>query len=290
MSVLAVAACAGTAEAQERGGFRFVSAPTLSGTPVVGNSVTAGGGAWQSPQPWNTFAQWQFWRCDDPFAGCRLVQHGPQAYRLQPDDIGKWITAARLLRYPAGADCNPASECLTATSTALGPVQAEPTPEPTPVPTPVPIPEPTPTPAPVFVATPVPTPVPTNGGVLRETATNRVMRPTPIVRMRGVLTSDGARITSLSVKAPRAARLTVTCAGSSCPTKRWSPTVRKRQNTRMPAFERTLRSGTRITVTLTRAGYVGKRTVFRIRRGKAPLRSDACLSPATGKAQKCPAG
>jgi hypothetical protein len=58
----------------------------------------------------------------------------------------------------------------------------------------------------------------------------------------------------------------------------------------MVAFERNLRSGTQLTITLTRTGYVGKRTVFKIRRGKAPLRSDSCLSPATGKVQKCPAG
>jgi hypothetical protein len=109
--------------------------------------------------------------------------------------------------------------------------------------------------------------------------------------MRGVLSTNGAMISTVSVKAPKAATLTVTCSGSSsCPAKRWSPKTRKRQNTRMAPFERNLRSGTQITVTVTRAGYVGKRTVFKIRRGKAPLRSDSCLSPATGKVQKCPAG
>jgi hypothetical protein len=45
----------------------------------------------------------------------------------------------------------------------------------------------------------------------------------------------------------------------------------------------------RLTVTVSRKGYVGKRTVFYIRRGAPPLRSDACLS-AAGRRITCPAG
>ena len=124
-------------------------------------------------------------------------------------------------------------------SVARGPVSVAPTPTPTPVVTPVPTPvvtpEPTPVPRPLpFVATPAPTPVPMAGEVLHETTSNRMMKPAPLVRMSGVLSTNGAMITSLSVKAPKAAKLTVTCSGnSSCPAKRWSPKTRKRQNTRM---------------------------------------------------------
>ncbi len=300
ISALAVLVCAaGPATAQDRNPiFKVLSIPTISGTPVVGNLLTASGGAWQSPTPSNTSTQWQWWRCANQFAvGCQLVLQNSQTYRLTDRDIGTWLATARWIKYPANADCNPVSECLLTVSAARGPVSVAPTPTPTPiatpVPTPVATPEPTPvaTPAPEFVATPAPTPVPTPAASLQETTSNRMMRPAPVVRMRGVLSTNGAMITSLSVKAPKAAKLTVTCSGSSsCPAKRWSPKTRKRQNTRMVAFERNLRSGTRLTITLTRAGYVGKRTVFKIRRGKAPLRSDSCLSPATGKVQKCPAG
>ena len=296
ISALAMLACAaGPATAQDLNPiFRILSIPTISGTPVVGNLLTASGGAWQSPFPSSTSTQWQWWRCANPFAvGCQMVSQNSQTYRLTDRDNGAWIVTARWIKYPSNADCNPVSECGRPVSAARGPVAvaATPTPVPTPVPTPIATPEPTPvaTPAP-FVATPAPTPVPTTGGVLQE-PTNRMMRPAPVVRMRGVLSTNGAMITSLSVKAPKAAKLTVTCSGSSsCPAKSWSPKARKRQNTRMVAFERNLCSGTRLTITLTRAGYVGKRTVFKIRRGKAPLRSDSCLSPATGKVQKCPAG
>ena len=59
----------------------------------------------------------------------------------------------------------------------------------------------------------------------------------------------------------------------------------------MGAFERLWASGTKLTVSITRRGYVGKRTTFTIRRGKAPLRKDTCLSSTSGKTlKKCPAG
>jgi hypothetical protein len=288
IGVLATLACGLPAAAQDRDPtFQILGIPTISGTPVVGNQLTASGGQWASPNPRNTRATWQWWRCDNPIAvACDLIPRGPrdrQTYRLGPADLGKWIVAARHVAYPANADCIPDSECLVLPSGPVGPVTATAaTPTPTPTATPAP-PEPTPVP---FVATPAPTPAP----VIKKTP-NRLMRPAPLVRMRGVLSSTGALITSLTVRAPKAAKLTVTCRGSSsCPRTRWSPKTRKRTTTRMSAFERNLRSGTVLTVTLTRSGYVGKRTVFKIRRGKAPLRSDACLSPVTGKVQKCPAG
>jgi hypothetical protein len=92
----------------------------------------------------------------------------------------------------------------------------------------------------------------------------------------------------LSVRAPRQARIVIKCSGT-CPRKRWAPTVRHKSMTRAHAFERVFVSGTRLSVTVTRKGYIGKRTVFMIRRGKAPLRRDTCLST-SGRSQKCPAG
>jgi hypothetical protein len=145
-------------------------------------------------------------------------------------------------------------------------------------------------PAPSFdTATAAPTPVPTSGEVLQQTATKRrVIRPFPVVRMRGRLTTTGARVSLLSVRAPRAAKVFVHCKGS-CPSRRWSRTARKSRLTRVSAFERSLRAGTRITVTVSRRGYVGKRTTFVIRRGLAPLRTDRCLN-SKGRVTRCPAG
>jgi hypothetical protein len=174
-------------------------------------------------------------------------------------------------------------------------VTSPPPPAPTPVPTPAPVPTvaptPVPTPAPTFdVAAVAPTPVPTNGQVLHETArSRRVIRPFPVVRMRGVLTTTGAKISVLSVRAPRAARITLRCKGKSCPASRWSRSARKSRLTRMSRFERGLRSGVKITISVTRRGYVGKRTTFVIRRGQAPLRSDRCLN-SKSRVTRCPAG
>ena len=125
--------------------------------------------------------------------------------------------------------------------------------------------------------------------MLHESASKRrAIRPFPVVRMRGRLTATGARVSLLSVRAPRAAKVTVRCKGR-CPTARWAPASAQAQLTRARAFERSLRSGTRITVTVTRHGYIGKRTTFVIRRGRAPSRIDNCLNT-RGRVTRCPAG
>ena len=106
--------------------------------------------------------------------------------------------------------------------------------------------------------------------------------------MRGRLTLNGARVTLLTVRAPRAAKVTVRCKGS-CPTSRWSPAARKKKLTRVRRFERALKSGTRISVTVTRNGYIGKRTIFVIRKGRAPTRVDNCIN-SRGRVTRCPVG
>ena len=74
-------------------------------------------------------------------------------------------------------------------------------------------------PAPTFdTAAAAPTPVPTIGQVLHETARRAgAIKPFPVVRMRGRLTTTGRRVTLLSVSAPRAAKISVRCKGA-CPT------------------------------------------------------------------------
>ena len=163
---------------------------------------------------------------------------------------------------------------------------------PTPVPTPcrpsAPTPTPTPTPVPTF-DTVAATPVTTRGEILQETSrARRVIRPFPVVRMKGRLTARGADVQVLSVRASRAAKISVRCR-ASCPAGRWSRSDRKSRLTRMERYERGLRAGVKITVSVTRRGYVGKRTTFVIRRGAPPLRSDRCLS-SKGRVTRCPSG
>ena len=49
--------------------------------------------------------------------------------------------------------------------------------------------------------------------------------------------------------------------------------------TRLHAFERDLRAGTRLDIRITKRGFIGKRTVILIRRGRVPRRLDTCLAP-----------
>jgi hypothetical protein len=252
----------------------------------VGSTLASSGGRWASADPRNTLARWEWWRCDNPVAqNCTLMNKIGNTviswpwYRLTDEDLNHWIAVARYVQL--------GSASVLSVSATTGPVRPVATPEPPPVATPEPTPEPTPAP---FVAAPTPTPVPTTGQVLHNTSNQRMIKPFPTVRMTGELTTWGANVTTLSIRAPRSAKVSVRCSGNSCPRKRWSTSgTRKTTLTRARAFERVFTSGTTLTVSVTRKGYIGKRTTFTIRRGKAPLRRDTCLST-SGRSQKCPAG
>jgi hypothetical protein len=274
---------------------------TINGSPIrVGTRLTASGGSWSGPT--GTQARWEWFACpanSRAWYQCYQRQLYQSAYTIQSGDVGRYIVL-NLYAWtgqPQSPGTSGRAERFTISSSTVAPA-ATPTPAPTPVPTPRPTVTATPTPTPTPVPTPppifevAPTLVPTSGEVLQETARKRrVIRPFPVVRMRGSLTSNGAKITLFSVRAPRTASIRVRCKGRGCPASSWSRAwnLRKKTLTRMGRFERSLRAGVKITVQVTRKGYVGKRTTFVIRRGAAPTRSDRCLS-AKGTLTKCPAG
>jgi hypothetical protein len=111
-----------------------------------------------------------------------------------------------------------------------------------------------------------------------------LLRPFPAVRMKGTLARGGARITLLKVTAPRKARVRVRCAGKSCPLH----SVRRKPG-RIHKLERYLRAGTKITIRVTRAGFVGKHVQLVIRADAAPSRTDRCAAPGTPGPIACPA-
>lgn len=275
LGVLLVAAAPASAQ---RGELRFNGPPVIAGSAVVGQTLSVSGASFYSPRPADTVSEWRWWRCPDnnPSWRCESVARGPSTYRLTEADRGRWIAASRSIRLGR-------SSAFTM-SRAVGPVAAAPAPTPTPTPTPAPTASPTPVPPPEPFT--VPAPVATQGEILDQAAINRAIRPFPVVRMRGQLTLNGARVTLLSVKAPRKAKVSVRCTGP-CPQRRWAPKTRKKQLTRVRAFERSLRAGAKITISITRKGLIGKRTTFVIRRGEVPKRYDRCLSP-RGKVRRCP--
>ena len=108
-----------------------------------------------------------------------------------------------------------------------------------------------------------------------------MMRPFPLVRIRGWLTSLGAMIEALTVRGPRCAdhlralpRPTAARAASLARA--------RRRSTRLKAFEGFLPAGVRLEIRVTRPGFVGKHTLIRIRAGRPRSGATAACIPARG--------
>jgi hypothetical protein len=117
-----------------------------------------------------------------------------------------------------------------------------------------------------------------------------MLTPFPIVRIRGVILRGSARLSLLSVKAPKGARVKVICHGGGCPKKK-SIVLRVasgKSAVRVRSLERRLRSGAVIEVFVTAPGRIGKYTSFTIRSNAAPARRDLCLQPGKSKPVACP--
>jgi len=194
-----------------------------------------------------------------------------------------------------------------------------PTPTRTPTPTPTRTPTATPTKTPVATATPVtggvggtvggggtpapvqptqtvePTPLPPPattstapaGSVLGATETRKpkMLKPFPVVRISGQLTKTGADIDVLTVKAPKGAKIDVTCSGKGCPRK---SVAKATKVVHVTQFQTVLRAGIKLRVAVSKPGYITKVTTFQIRKGKAPLRLDQCQTPGESKLTRCP--
>jgi hypothetical protein len=174
-------------------------------------------------------------------------------------------------------------------------VLAAPAPVPVPVPTPSPLPNPNPNPTPQPSSDPNPKPDPVPAGATSFTepvapivdvaAKSTLMRPFPIVRIRGYFKPGGVRVTLLSVSAPHSAHVTATCVGKGCPRRTVSVASAP---ARLRAFERFLPAGTLLALRVTSAGRIGKYASFVIRAHSAPLRKDLCLMPGKTKPAGCP--
>ncbi|HXE46044.1 MAG TPA: Ig-like domain-containing protein [Conexibacter sp.] len=152
-----------------------------------------------------------------------------------------------------------------------------------------------PTPAPPS-PTPNPTP-PTTPPVTPKPSGPQLLSPFPLVRISGTLTSTGARIRLLSVRAPRGAlvRVAITPACSRkarssrrCRVVRAAATVGRSDGVAFRSLARTYRTGTVIVVRVWRSDRIGKYTRFTIVRGRAPVRVDQCLLPAATRGSRCP--
>src|SRR5688572_6926136 len=139
-----VLAAAGVAQAQQQGGSVSVtSRPVISGNPYIGSTLSASGGAWQTPNPNEanrTQAWWEWWRCPrtDQFWGCDFRTRNT-AYGISGSDSGEYVFLARYVRWLDTRNTgDPGDDRWVQdmeVSAPVGPVRAAP-PAPTPVPTP----------------------------------------------------------------------------------------------------------------------------------------------------------
>ncbi len=141
-----------------------------------------------------------------------------------------------------------------------------------------------------------PTPDPASPGTPGPSGP-RLMSPFPLVRISGTLTSKGARIRLLTVRAPRGAIVRVSVSPPCSKKKRSSRRCHVLQAAGrvgrsavigFGGLTRTYRSGTVIVVRVWSADRIGKYTRFTILRGKAPRRVDRCLVPEATHGSRCP--
>jgi hypothetical protein len=119
-----------------------------------------------------------------------------------------------------------------------------------------------------------------------------LMQPFPVVRITSTGTRSGVRLKQLSVLASRGSKITVQCRGRRCPLKTQSHMATASRGrsafVEFRRFERSLPAGVILEIRISKAGQTGKYTRFTVRRGKVPVRSDACLDGLTVKPVLCP--
>jgi hypothetical protein len=257
----------------------WVIPPTVQGDAVVGSTLTAFATFTGSPQPKIKSYQWR--RCKATGASCAQIDGATaDKYVVTSADLGFRLGVKITVKNPVDSisDWSVTSEIVVAASPP-----PTPTPNPTPAPSPAPSPKPDPTPDPTPAsATSFTEPV---APIVDIKARATLLRPFPIVRIRGYFKRGGVRVTLLSVNAPSSAHVAARCVGSGCPVR----SVRVASApTRLRAFERFLPAGTVLQVRVTSAGRIGKYASFVIRAHSAPLRHDLCLMPGKSKPAACP--
>ena len=126
----------------------------------------------------------------------------------------------------------------------------------------------------IRTAEPQPQPEPEPAGTAQALTS---LSPPAIVRLWGQLTLFGVRVDGLSVRAPAGSTVRVRCLRAQCP-RDFVRRVSSSRLLRLRAYQRALPAGAVLQVFVVKPGAIGKYTRFRVRRGAAPLRTDACLT------------
>jgi len=108
------------------------------------------------------------------------------------------------------------------------------------------------------------------------------------VAIAGSVSITGTMITRLLVTAPKGSIVKATCNGGGCPRKVERHHIGK-HSVHLKLLQRRLKPGAKIGISITKTGFIGKYIRFTIRKGKAPLRTELCLSASGKRAGRCPA-
>jgi hypothetical protein len=248
----------------------FTSAPLLAGAAVVGSTLQVVPTWTGDPLPTATY---RWGRCPAQGRTCAVIDGQTAAtYVVAAADVGYRIAIEVTLANPV-ATLKPVASAPTG---VVVPAAAPPGQPPVPSPAPPPV---SPASSPVTLSNTAPS-------LTKTTQAPVFLRPFPVVRIRGFFARRGARITLLSVRGPRSAKVDVRCRGRGCPVGKVSlPTA----DTRVHRFERFLRAGILLQIRVTRPGRIGSYTSFLIRSRKAPLRTDRCLSATRNSPIECSA-
>jgi hypothetical protein len=252
----------------------FVTGPAIVGTPFVGSTMTVVSTWTGDPFP---TAKYTWGRCPPASDTCKKIDDAEAAqYTATASDVGYRLVAVVEIKNKAGK--------LSATTAPTAVVTAAPPPPPPPSPPPPPPPPhqgpPAAAPAPLVPTAPAQVSAPS------KATRPALLRPFPVVRIRGYFAPSGARITLLSVRGPHLARISVRCVGTGCPV---ATLVLPSAPARLHPFERFLPAGTRLEISVARPGRVGKYASFLIRARRAPIRTDRCLLPGRSRPTRCPA-
>jgi hypothetical protein len=247
----------------------FTYGPVIQGAAVVGSTLQVAA-AWSgNPTPTVTY---RWGRCPASSTTCQTVAGATGVqYAVTASDVGYGLAAEVTLT-------NKAATVVAATAPTAVVVM----PAPVPPPPPVPPPDPAPAPPPLAPTTPVLVSAPSATRAPPPT----LMRPFPVVRIRGYFARTGSRITLLSVRGPRRAQISARCVGPGCPVSTLSVASAP---ARLRPFERFLPAGTLVQIRVARPGRIGKYASFLIRARRPPLRTDRCLRPGGSRPMRCPA-
>jgi PKD repeat protein len=117
--------------------------------------------------------------------------------------------------------------------------------------------------------------------------------PTPVlsgvvIELQGQLRGKFTRVRRLLVRAPAGSKITVRCLGKRCPKLQTKQSKGTKKKLRFKKLEGRFRPKTKLIVSVTKDGFIGKQTRWTMRRRKAPVRQDLCLNPGAKKATPCP--